>query len=344
MTTSLQKSVLHRNYCDHVRLVAAALVFISHHFALQGHQEPISRVGSWGSLGVLIFFSLSGYLVAQSVERDPNIVRFLSRRLLRIVPGLVVNVLFCILIVGGSQSSLPLLDYLGSSQTWNFLRNIGFWPHYELPGVFVSNPFPGSVNGSLWTLPFEFGAYLLLVCTMIYSGRFATVVLLLEWIAFSILSVYWHPSDPVPLWGNDLRNGNHLFAAFFFGALLTRAKAYGSLSMAVVGLSAMALISNVNALWDQLVITGLIASAIVALAIRPIEPSRVIKNDVSYGLYIYAFPVQQWVVSKLGSHRPLLTFVVAAVFTCALAWCSWRWVERPALRFKPAAVKRATAL
>ena len=57
-------------------------------------------------------------------------------------------------------------------------------------------------------------------------------------------------------------------------------------------------------------------------------------GDVSYGIYVYAFPVQQSVAAIWPGIDPLVMFAIAFPVTYGLAFLSWRIVERPALALK----------
>ena len=113
------------------------------------------------ALGVILFFSVSGYLLRQSREADRNLPRYLAKRTLRIFPALIVVTLVSIFVLGPALSSLTVGDYFQNPGVWDFLRNIILFPVYALPGVFDGNIYPVAVNGSVWSLPAEFACYLL---------------------------------------------------------------------------------------------------------------------------------------------------------------------------------------
>jgi peptidoglycan/LPS O-acetylase OafA/YrhL len=80
---------------DVLRLAAAFMVLASHAFPLSGHREPgvLETTDTVGFVGVLVFFSISGFLVTQSWLSDPHLGRYAIKRLLRIIPGLLVSLI-----------------------------------------------------------------------------------------------------------------------------------------------------------------------------------------------------------------------------------------------------------
>ena len=109
-----------------------------------------------------MFFALSGFLVAGSLERCPTLVSFYGLRLLRIVPALAVEVILSAIVFGPLLSSLSPGSYFSGAEFWRYFLNITGDIHYLLPGVFTHNPMPRTVNAQLWTVPFELQCYLAL--------------------------------------------------------------------------------------------------------------------------------------------------------------------------------------
>ena len=156
-----------RNNFDALRILAALMVVFGHAYILSGRaaQEPLAAytgIGGFGELGVSIFFVVSGFLVTMSFDRLGDVRAFLANRCLRILPGLAAAVLLTALVLGPVASTLPAREYFTQPQAWLYpLRNLLLYPvTYALPGVFTHNPYPGAVNGSLWTLRLEFSFYL----------------------------------------------------------------------------------------------------------------------------------------------------------------------------------------
>lgn len=334
------------NNFDAVRILAALAVMVSHHDALTGRPEPIVRgADTLGGLGVLVFFSISGYLVAQSWASDPNLWRFAARRLLRIWPGYAVALLLALFVLGPAVSTLDWDAYVTHAHFARYIENFWFDLFDQLPLQFTGNAMPYAINGSLWTIPLELGCYAMLAALgalgLLGAPRWLAAATGLGMAAF-ILSggttgllaeCFGAASTPVYLtW----------FGLYFFaGASLQRlgwlreprqrlrvalwALGLGAASLSLTG-------SHHLALW--LALPAVVLA--VGLSSWPLLRRAGRFGDLSYGLYIYAFPVQQttrWLTrGRLGQLSSLLP---AAAITAVLAFLSWHLVEKWALRLKP---------
>src|SRR5690349_21680692 len=168
-----------QNNFDGLRIVAAVMVLVSHQFALLQLPQPEIYSGmSLGGVAVLVFFSISGYLVAQSWTNDPNVVRFAAKRLLRVWPALAVATGVAALIVGPIVTSLPLRAYFAAPDFQSYFLMLRFRQWDQLPGVFDTLPFAHAVNGSLWTIPYEVRWYLfMMIAGALYVLRFRWALL-----------------------------------------------------------------------------------------------------------------------------------------------------------------------
>lgn len=337
-----QPMVNARNNFDSVRLLAAAMVLYSHQLALSGRAETTPlHFATWGYLGVMMFFVISGYLVCTSWERDPAPWRFLRRRALRIWPALAVVTVLSSFVLGPLLSHLPWPAYFASGETWAYLATAVFWIQQTLPGVFQDNPFARAVNGSLWTIPYEVGCYLgLLLC-----GRLgllkrigpSLLVWLLAW-----LTLGWIFSGPGPyprIWSLELG------CCFVSGVLLQQLRPLWQKRIGPVLISAALLAAGLHVLgWTLPAV--LLLMPVVTLAFGtchwPVLSQAGRWGDFSYGLYIYAFPVQQCVVMFWGPKHPLLAqLLLSLLLSLGCAAMSWHLIEKPALRYKPRAGARA---
>lgn len=335
-------SANHSNFFGLIRLFAASLVMLAHSFELMGLGYPFQAMYKFapGPIGVMIFFSLSGYLVARSWVSDPHLIRFFYRRALRIFPAVVACTLFTITVVGIFFSNLLFIDYLQHEVTRNFLLNCILYIQFYLPGVFENNPYPLAVNGSLWTLPIEFCCYMILGLTLFATqNRSSIAILMIIFWSASLnqyyFELFWNRwvSDSFVLYASDLRYVLKYGAYFLCGACIGLFKLERFLSWFTIGIAATLLIG-----FSQFAFAPfLLPILIVGLGIRPITKSFqwTLKSDYSYGLYIYAFPVQQ----GLAAINPLMAwevyFALTVLITTSLAAASWHFIEKPALAFKP---------
>ena len=329
------------NNFDAFRLIAAVMVIRSHQHPLMGLPSPKLWGNELGALGVVLFFAISGYLVTLSWLKDPSLWRFAARRVLRIWPGLLVVVVLCACVLGPLVTVLPLGEYLRQPQTWDYLHTLRLDVRYELPGVFLGNPGGASVNGSLWTIPLEVQCYAVLAVLGVlglWRWRAASLVML----ALLCVWLVWRygpwASQPSP-WSFDLQYG----IVFAVGMVLACwrhlwiARRLLTTALAAAALWLLAQFAP-QPLAGQATLFGLAVFAVVwGSASWPVVRRVGRWGDASYGVYIYAYPVQQTLVWSWGGQPwPFWpAFLTVCAVTAALAYLSWHLVEKPALRFKP---------
>lgn len=341
------------NAFDFIRLVAALGVLFSHSFSLYGLAEPMVWQGrTLGSFCVYIFFAVSGYLICQSWLRDANLRRFMLKRALRIFPGLAVALLFTVFVLGPLATDLSPLDYFTSFATWAYLFSnlslIGDVQH--LPGVFASNPYPHAVNGSLWTLLYEVLMYFVLAI-LGYLGLklrtnkiFALALLVFPMAAIALILAGKEGGWPLPLpllWRLGLVvDGFHLAnlgAYFFVGSALCLLSQQVRLNpFLALGLLGLMVVLPYGLIFKVLAWVAIPYAVIVSAYRGPALLRRMGRSDYSYGIYIYAFPVQQ-LVSEYTASLGLgwgVSLLCGLALTLLLAVASWHWVERPAMSFK----------
>jgi peptidoglycan/LPS O-acetylase OafA/YrhL len=346
---------VHRgNNFDFVRFVAASLVLFSHSYSLtgQGGDEPMAQLthGSFtfGGLAVRVFFVISGFLVCQSWLRRPQVVPFVVARTLRIFPGYAVALAFTVL-VGLAVTTLAPLDYLRSAETWNyFWNNLTMQIEFFLPGVFEQNAFARAVNGSIWSLRYEVRAYLV----VLVLGAFALLqpgwTGVLGWFAAALY--IWHAPW---VWGIVVENdipATHLCICFAGAAIIALnpfllrhlpwiavASGLALLVQLVAFRSGVALVPGATILWTEWNVDLFLLSGLLWFVHRPLPVIRdwARYGDFSYGVFIYAFPLQQLIAWSLKPDgRPYLMMALAFPATLVAAWLSWRLIEAPALALK----------
>ncbi len=332
---------MNKNSLDLLRLLAATMVLYSHQYALLGLTEP-SFMGwnTFGGAGVTIFFFLSGFLVWTSWERDPNVLRFFFRRSLRIFPGLWAVCLLSVFVLGPWSSTLPVRDYFESAITWKYLENALLVTAYTLPGLFPGNAMPFVVNGSLWTLPVEFFCYVSVaivgVGTVILRGSKGVLL------ALCVLAAVLAAQYGVQVTGVRYAPYLEMVAMFWWGVYYGRClqgfpQSYEFLFV-IAALLGFAILGDRG---PERVAMLAFATGVVHIA-RKVEIGAKLTDrlgDLSYGVYIFAFPVQQLVVHwcKTVQWAFGTELGISLLLTIGLAYLSWHWVEKPALRFKPSA-------
>jgi peptidoglycan/LPS O-acetylase OafA/YrhL len=329
---------------DVLRLAAATLVIVAHSYNLTVNEEPLRRFGGpeFGDIAVAVFFAISGFLVTASWMSDSRLRSFLLRRALRILPGLWV-VLFLTVAFGLVVTALPVTSYLTSLDTWRypFERAIVYSTRPSLPGVFTSNPYGSAVNGSLWTLPVEvtaYGATLLLGVTGLLARRrelvlAATVVLVV--VQETILPDA--SSLDVTGVGSVLHWLVHFGLYYAAGALLFLYRERIRLSLLAAAAALVLWVASFDTGVTTLAGQVLLPYVVLVLGYRAPElVDRVMRRigDLSYGTYIYAFPVQQAIIHYQLDISPPRLIAITVPITYACAFASWRLVERPALRLR----------
>jgi peptidoglycan/LPS O-acetylase OafA/YrhL len=340
-----------RNNFDVLRLLAAAIVLVSHSFVVGGRHEPHIGHFPLGTLGVEIFFAISGFLVAKSWFAEPRLRAFAVKRGLRIMPALAVTVLALAFVLGPAVTGESLGSYFGARSTYAYpvdnvvavptggaVRDIGLY----LPGVFKGNA-TSSVDLSLWTLPIEVQAYIALAVL----GVLGVLSGLLPLVAAGFLALSLAPAGvaDAPVIGpllhfvrGDDGEAAHLLAMFFVAALLYRHRSRVVLRGWLAAVAAVAAVASLGTAIERPVLVLAIPYLALFFAYRSWGCLRRLtaRGDVSYGLYLLAFPVQQTIVQVSGDARlsPAVVALIALPITYVLAFASWHIVEKHALRLK----------
>ncbi|WP_353216636.1 acyltransferase [Sandarakinorhabdus sp.] len=349
------------NRIDQLRLGAALLVVLGHswHIALgREAQVPLQDWTLFGfhSLAVHVFFFLSGLLVTESALRHKSAPgQYLCKRALRIFPALLANAVIVpvALVMFGAWTGIGLADTARYALRLVTLVSVQF----EHPGAFADNPFQGAINGSVWSLRHEIIVYLLVIGASM-AGAFADArrrgVFLLLMLAYIGAG---HLLAPIAKGGILflIAEGRHVMLSFLLGVAAHQFAARVPLNLGialpgvVVLLCAQLLDSRGMA---ELAIIYLVCAGTLLLAF-PRGKTRPLPHDVSYGLYIYSWPIQQLAVFIAASAfgvvlAPIPLFLICLGPLFAIALLSWLWVERPSLalasRTSPVGKPRTAAL
>jgi len=333
------------NNLDFIRLLAALAVLISHSYPLYANPaEPLALLtGSitLGTFAVYIFFIVSGFLVAQSWNRDPDPVRFSIRRALRLLPGLYVFLFISTVFVGPLLTELPLSEYFSAARVSGYVWQLGiFWLQGYLPGVYEHNVFPIYFNGSLWSIRIEVACYivaLVLGIVGVLSSKAATTAFALVAFVAYYYATYF-VSGTHGFLNMEMKQSLDVAAYFYAGSMLFHwwpklPKLHGAYALAT-----LIAILTLGGSRLQPVLHLALPFLILSIAFHPVKilSFAASRGDFSYGIYVYSFPVQQTVMHFFGHEISFAAFITLSLIgTMACAFLSWHVVERPALQLKP---------
>ncbi|MEV6872468.1 acyltransferase [Amycolatopsis sp. NPDC051128] len=330
-----------------LRMIGAVTVIVDHSMPLLHPQRLTIFPASWhmspGYLALMGFFAMSGYQIQDSWARDASWWRFAARRLLRIMPPLVVVLLVTVFVIGPLVTTWPAHDYWTHVQTWRYLvgTTVLFYLQHQLPGVFTGNPYPFSVNGAIWTLPMELLGYALVLVV--------GLVMLIG----------------VPRWFLFLVLGGMVYTDSVLRATFEYHGAGGSLLVVPIGSTVSFLVPFVigmvlHAYRDRIPLRPWVAMALFAayLALSQTPASRYAlalsaaygsitlamhwprKLEAaaphvygSYGTYIWGFPIQQLLILA-GVRQVWLLILLAVPVSYVVGQLSWHYVEKPTQRLR----------
>ena len=350
----------HDNNFGVLRLLFASLVIVSHAPELTDgnrSRELLTRVFgtlSFGELAVDAFFIISGYLITASVVRSRSLAGYGWRRLLRIAPGFLVSFAVCILIVAPLAGADPRWMSLPGNGLRHELLMALTLRSPNVPGAFQGSFYP-ALNGSMWTIGYECRCYVaaaLLGAAGVYTPRWrpavlaCVAILLLSNAAGAFAGVRSHGEAWVGRPDLSLR-----FAALFGvgtvyclyagrlrldgrGAAIAGALLFGLMFQPRLAEAAWAVLGGYLIFWSA--------------GKLPVLPLARFANrtDLSYGIYLYGWPVEKLLIWYLPGLSPWVVCAAALTLTPLLAYASWTWVERPALaarwrrRSRPALLQR----
>ena len=322
------------NNFDALRLLAALAVLYSHQYPVTATTPPgWMNVAMIGGVAVMAFFVISGYLVTISWQLHPKLWSFIGKRALRIWPALSVVVMLAIAMLGPNFTTLASTEYWHHSTTWDYLRNIILQIRFHLPGVFANNPIAHAINGSLWTIPIEVSCYAILAAFGLMG--------LLRWRSVWVLTctgyLLWFFSNKTMDLTGSMDHYYEFPAYFVFGSLIATINTQflqHRWRYALIACAIAALTYSAGFKYSALLLFLPAVLISIGTSSWPVLSQAGRFGDVSYGVYLYAFPIQQSVYALWPGLSFSASLLVVTVLTLIAGWLSWRLVEAPALRLK----------
>ncbi len=329
-----------------LRFSAAMTVLFAHSVAALGLPPSTEffyqRIGfSLGEMGLDMLFVTSGFLVTASLLSRQDLIGYLWARALRVYPALWVMLILTVFVLAPALTSLPRAEYYASAQTWDYFRKCATLIggiRYSLPGVFETVPLKNEFNGSLWTMPVEVRMYLYLAAGWVvfavvpgFRLRALSIVSPVAALIFLAIILYGR------LGGGTLNGANIRIFMYLYGSSLFMWRAKIPMSAALL---LAILVTLVCASFDKsvffVVYDCTLPLLVLHLVYLPGGPIRRFNNwgDISYGVYIYAFPVQQTLALAFPRMSLLAMMASSAVVSCGIGAISWNLLEKRALALK----------
>ncbi len=333
------------NNFDLIRLFAAIQVLIGHSKWQLGIKSFLPLLGLFP--GVLMFFTISGFLVFSSIERNNNIKQYFLNRFLRIYPALWVCIIVTILFILFS-SNLTFKDYTSFDFiTWIFaqLTLFQFWT----PEILRTWGF-GTPNGSLWTIPVEIQFYILLPIVVLLFKRskplYILVFLIILSIGSNLLLSFSQSIDSSNVFVKLYRASIFPYLySFILGMILYKYWSYvkkfieGKALLWLLLFFIYCIITKVFPSYQPTNPLGFVANLLlsiltISMAFTMPKLNHILRgNDISYGIYIYHMPILNvFVTFGLMNDVKYLWMVIISAFVFAIL--SWSLIEKRALKLK----------
>ncbi len=334
-----------RNNIGVLRLLFASLVIVGHASEqIDGntHREPLTwlfHTLTLGTLAVYAFFLISGYLITMSMTRSRSLADYLRHRVLRIWPGYFIAAMLCTFAMSPMVGGHPLSQYPA-----DYIRMILLLGPVNTSGQLDGLPFP-TLNGAMWTIPVEFFCYML-VCFLGLIGLLKNRRIMLGLAIFSVLATFastfpWF-HDQVHAFGHRgleyflTEAPMHLTAAFLVGGLgylykdtlevcVTRSMIWASL--AVLGV----LMFSIHTAEIACMIFGGILLFALSFGANLGSLQKINDRwDVSYGTYLYGWPIATTILYFNRGLDPLTLAALTLPGALLAGAVSWWLIEKPA--------------
>lgn len=321
------------NNFDFLRFISAAFIIISHCFALRlGYQyvSVDSPLLYLGYLGLFTLFVISGYLISMSWERTESNARYFWKRSLRLFPGFIASIIFVLFVIGPMVTSLSISDYFSALFSTEGILSVPFYNDGSVVGIFTTNPVT-YVNAVLWTIPVEFIMYVLVALVG------AAGLLRKDWVHLSMIAaivLIWM------MWFDDPSLSKVRFVLYFLiGAFLYQKRELirfdWRIALVLIAILAIGIQWRATAPF-----VALFTIPYLVLYAAYLPKTEWLHNfgrhgDISYGMFIYSYPIIQAIIYFTGNSLSLVELTIASfVFTIPVAYLSWRFIESRALALK----------
>lgn len=325
--------MIRKNCFDLLRIFAALMVIHSHHFGMSFLTAPFFRGWySYGVIAVMIFFSISGYLISQSFNRSSNYFDFIVKRVKRIFPALV----FCSFILVYFISPFfqnDAFQYLISEATLKNFLSMSLMLSKNIPNMWLGYKQELAANPVLWTLPVEFLWYVIIGIALSISNTWKMPATLLA-ACIAVVSFFPEIIKHMVFYTVPLFWLCSFGICFTIGSLLSLTEeSWNKTKTKVLLLFLSVVFLYILKGKPEINTIGFACIAVITIIFGVSYRDELVKGrfDISYGLYIWAWPVQATVTNftDLGFY---LSFIVTVIITGLISLISWKYIESPFLK------------
>lgn len=331
----------HNNNFGFLRLLFAGLVIVSHSAEILDQsrkRELLTQIFgtvSFGELAVDAFFLISGYLILKSYISSNTSKSYFSKRVLRIYPGFIVASLFCIFVLIPVSDEIHLLVNTGINEWQSTILRL-----LTLQTPVVENTKYATLNGSMWTIWLEFVCYLCIPLVYVFK---ANKLKLYSFLAFAMMGIFVYTQISgkniwLPYIKLDIHHTSRLMFAFLVGGLfyLLRDKIIWSKYLSICCLVLLIISLNFKDIAEvALIIFGGYLLFNFALNFKNEFLNKFgTKVDISYGVYLYAWPVQVYVIKYYPQINLYFLMLITFAVASTLGFVSWIYVEKPFMQLK----------
>ncbi|MFV8346500.1 acyltransferase family protein [Flavobacterium sp. ZB4P13] len=333
------------NNFDFLRFLFALLVVISHAYPLSGSSETSQWIYQitneqivLAQVGLSGFFIISGYFIFQSLERSKGLLDYFKKRVLRLFPALFVVLLLTIVLAPFVYNGA--VPFFKNTAVYSYVSNnlSLYFFQSSIKGIFDTNAYH-SINGSLWTIRYEFSLYIALSLLFFFrkQKQLVLLIILFSYVVFIFLYTFYldrfRGSSLFGLQGLHVLN----LGTFFIGGSLLASLQFermGNKSL-ILGISILILVLSLYFNYYEWVKHIIMPVVVMLLGFIPVFFIRTFGKigDMSYGIYIYSFPIQQSLMYffKMDTYVLMISSVLLSM---GFGYVSWHWIEKRALEYK----------
>lgn len=349
MKESLNNIYDNKNNSFTILSVVMSIMIIYYHcyplfFGITSKKSDIFTELMGISLGEVIvgaFFVISGFMIITSLNNSKNIAEYLKKRFIKIFPPLIFCLLICALVIAPILSDIPKWDFIKSTKLYSryIFDNIFLWKNtqYGIADVFINNPYPAAINGSIWTIKHQFFMYILIIAINFailkknkeYYKYFCFIILVITMVSFT---------GRYDLFFKNLSKNFNDIGIFVEGSQLLKLICYFCMGVFFNIYSDRIIIKNKYASFSLLLLILCRKTIVIRCLCLLIIPyitiylgtlkSKIKLTDISYQIYIWAFPIQQMIMYYLGGKINLYVYIALSIsMTCAVAYVTYYITE-----------------